>query len=156
MNVKIGIIIYSQTGNTLSVAERLKESLLNTGHTVSLERVEKEDQSAKNTVMLKQAPDISMYDHVIIGSPVQGFSLSPVMMAYLSQLPKMSDKKYACFVTQHFPKPWMGGRRAINQMVRLVGQKEGKVVTTGVVNWSNQAREEQISKIIAEFGAIQV
>lgn len=37
--MKIGIILHSQTGNTLSVANKLKEKLISLGHTVNLEQV---------------------------------------------------------------------------------------------------------------------
>jgi menaquinone-dependent protoporphyrinogen IX oxidase len=154
--MNIGIIIHSHTGNTLSVGERLKESLLSGGYTVSLEQVSavNEDPNAKEKVRLKSIPDISKYDYVITGAPVRAFSLSPVMVAYLSQLPGMDGKKVACFVTQHFPKPWMGGSRAIKQMVRFISQKGGKVTGTGNVNWTNKAREEQINDVLMRLGRI--
>jgi len=37
--MKIGIIVYSQTGNTLSVAEKLKEKLAVAGHSAEIEQV---------------------------------------------------------------------------------------------------------------------
>lgn len=147
--MKIGIIIHSHTGNTLSVGERLKESLATGGHTVQLEQVTavNEDPNSREPIRLKSIPDIVPYDAVIFGAPVRGFSLSPVMKAYLSQLTKLSGKKISCFVTEHFPKPWMGGNHSIKQMIRAIEQKGGKVAATGVVNWTSQAREEQIKEL---------
>lgn len=37
--MKVGIVVYSQTGNTLSVATKLKEKLAAAGHSVALEQV---------------------------------------------------------------------------------------------------------------------
>jgi len=37
--MKIGIILYSQTGNTYSVAQKLQEKLIAKGHSVDLERL---------------------------------------------------------------------------------------------------------------------
>ncbi len=37
--MKIGIIVYSQTGNTFSVAEKLKAKLTAAGHNVNIERL---------------------------------------------------------------------------------------------------------------------
>jgi len=37
--MNIGIIVYSQTGNTLSVAKKLEERLSAAGHSVNLEQV---------------------------------------------------------------------------------------------------------------------
>lgn len=154
--MKVGIIIYSRTGNTLSVAEKLKQSLLNAGHTVSIERItaENEDPNARGAVKLTQIPNISIYDHVILGAPVQGFSLSPIMKAYLSQLTNLNGRKIACYVTQNFPKAWMGGRQAIKQMVRGISQKGGSVMHTAHVNWTNKAREQQITGVVSELGEI--
>ena len=36
--MKIGIIVYSKTGNTYSVAEKLESSLAKAGHTVEIKR----------------------------------------------------------------------------------------------------------------------
>lgn len=153
--MKIGIIVYSRTENTLSVAERLKESYLNAGHTVNFERIaaENEDPSSKSEIRLTYIPDTSAYDCVIFGAPVQGFALSPIMKAYLSQLMNLNGKKIACFVTQHFPKRWMGGRQAIGQMVRLISKNGGVVLETDIVNWSSKGRETQICALIDKFDA---
>ncbi len=154
--MKIGIILHSHTGNTLSVGERLKDSLLAKGHSVQLERViaENEDPQAKGAIRLKNVPDISVYDYVIFGAPVRAFSLSPVMTAYLSQLQLMNGKKIACYVTQHFSKPWMGGSRALKQMGSIISQKGGMVIDTGDVNWTNKIREEQIKDVLKRLSRV--
>jgi menaquinone-dependent protoporphyrinogen IX oxidase len=154
--MRIGIIIHSHTGNTLSVGERLKEALIAKGYSVQLERVTavNEDPQSKERVRLKSIPDISTYDAIIIGAPVRAFSLSPVMKAYLAEIPQIKDKKVSCFVTEHFPKPWMGGNRAIKQILRFITQKGGIVSCTGVVNWSGKAREEQISDVLSKLSRI--
>ena len=151
-----GIILFSRTGNTLSVGEKLKEYLLAGKQAAALERVTavNEDPNSREKIKLKSIPDIAQYDYVIIGAPVQAFSLSPVMKAYLDQIPLIQGKKVACFVTQHFPKPWMGGNRALRQMTGLISQKGGKVIGTGNVNWTSKARENQINDLLAKLGNI--
>lgn len=152
--MNIGIIIYSRTGNTLSVGERIRESLLTGGHEVHLERVtaiNEDPNTTKEKIKLKSVPDIALYDYVIIGAPVQGFSLSPIMKTYLDQIHQLQGKKVACFVTQHFPKPWMGGSRALKQMVSIISQKSGKVTGSGNINWTNRAREEQINDLLVRL-----
>lgn len=69
--MKVGIIIHSHTGNTLSVAERLKEKLVAVGHQATIDQVTavNEDPSAK--VELKTMPDTSTYDALIFGAPVR-------------------------------------------------------------------------------------
>lgn len=151
--MNIGIIIYSLTGNTFSVAEKLQAALTAQGHTVELKRVTvvNETPNSRNNIALENTPSITAYDAVIFGAPVHGYSLSPVMSLYLKQLQALTGKEVAGFVTEHFPKPWMGGNHAIKQMVRLITQKGGMIMDTGVVNWTNRVREEQIKDIVVRF-----
>ncbi len=151
--MKTGIIIHSRTNNTLSVGEKLLNTLLAQGRTATLERVKavNEDPNLKENVHLASVPDIKAYDYIVLGAPVEAFSLSPVMKAYLAQLPSLRGKKVALFVTQYFPKAWMGGNRAIKQMVRHVTRLGGDVTNTAIVNWTNKAREEQIREAVVKL-----
>lgn len=154
--MKVGIIVHSHTGNTLFVAQKLTDRLRAAGHTVSLERVSaiNENPSAAAKVQLQSAPDITEYEAVIFGAPVRGFALSPVMKAYLSQLPVLGGKKAGGFVTQFFPYPWLGGNRAIEQMKGACQAKGFPLSTTGIVSWSSRRREMMISEVLrklAEF-----
>lgn len=153
--MKIGIIVHSHTGNTLSVAERLKDTLQESGHTVSLERVEavNEDPNSREKLQLKTIPEISKYDAVILGAPVRAFNLSPVMKAYLAQIPEIRGMKICCFVTQHLKMKWMGGNSSIKQMKTALKQRGAEVICTGIVNWSGDKREDQINYIIMAMNA---
>jgi NAD(P)H dehydrogenase (quinone) len=150
--VNIGIIVHSDTGNTYSVAQRILEELLREGHSVSLKKVIAIDDKQKDIrkIQLKTIPDVGAYDALIFGAPVRGFSLSPVLSAYLSQIPSLQGKKIECFVTQFFPYPWMGGNRAIKQMKDICQLKNGKVIETGIVNWSSKRRNEKIDFLVEE------
>jgi flavorubredoxin len=150
--VNIGIIVHSDTGNTYSVAKRILEALLREGHSVSLKKVIAIDDKQKDIrkIQLKTIPDVGAYDALIFGAPVRGFSLSPVLSAYLSQIPSLQGKQIECFVTQFFPYPWMGGNRAIKQMKDICQLKNGKVIETGIVNWSSKHRNEKIDFLVEE------
>jgi len=123
--MKIGIIVYSQTGNTLSVAEKLKEKLAIVGGRKSGDR----------TFQLETRPDVAQYDALVFGAAVEAFSLSPVLATYLRGISSLDSKRVACLVTQFFPYPWMGGIRAIRQMRELCESKGATVCGTAVVNW---------------------
>lgn len=154
--MKIGIIVFSQTGNTDSVARRLKEKLLAAGHSVSIERVIPVDDTPTDAskIQLRSRPEIGAYDGLIFASPVRGFSLSAVMAAYLMQLASLKNKKIGCYVTQFFPYPWMGGNRAIAQMKTICESKGGKVWDTAVVNWKNKRREEMMTDLIERLSEL--
>lgn len=147
--MNIGLIVHSQTGNTLSVAEKLTEKLEAAGHIVALEHVEPEGEVAPGAkeVNLKSAPDPTAYDAVLFGAPVHAFSLSPVMQAYLRGLPSLEGKRVACLVTQFFPFAWMGGSRSLRQMRKGCESKGGKVCGSGVVNWS-RGRDRRIAAVV--------
>ncbi|MDD3151084.1 MAG: flavodoxin domain-containing protein [Candidatus Gastranaerophilales bacterium] len=149
----IGIIVHSHTGNTLLVAQRLKEKFIEAGHFAKLDRVTavNEEPSASANVELETAPDISEYDAIIFAAPVRGFSLSPVMKKYLLQLSTLKGKKVGCFVTQFFPYEWMGGKSSIKQMKIICESKEANVYETGIINWSNKQREKKINDLMEKF-----
>jgi len=152
--MKIGIIVHSQTGNTLNVANRLKDKLMSLGHTVNLEQVtavDGKDKSASKNILLKSIPDTSSYDGLIFGAPVWGGSISPVMKAYLSQISSLQGKKVSCFVTHFFPFAFMGGDQAISQFKKCCEFKNGNVSETCVVNWSNKNREKNIAEVIEKL-----
>lgn len=154
--MKIGIIVHSHTGNTLSVGKRLQEVLTSSGHIAIIEQVKamNEDPNSRESIKLKSIPAIDQYEAIIVGAPVRGFSLSPVMKLYLEQLPLLQGKRIACFITEYFPKPWMGGNRALRQMEGAIVSKGGKVSDKGIVNWSAKQREEQIADVVSRLAGI--
>lgn len=154
--MKIGIIIHSHTGNTLSVAQKLKEELLTAGHSATLEQVTaiNDEQTDVSKIQLNKIPDVGAYDMLIFGAPVRGASLSPVIAAYLLQGASLKEKKVSCFVTEFFPFAWMGGNQAIQQMKRICEAKGAKVYETGVVNWSSLQRKKKIADTVKKLSRL--
>lgn len=147
--MKIGMIVHSQTGNTLSVAQKLQEKLSAAGHEVTLEHLKTigEVSPGQQNVRFENVPGTEDYDVLVFGSPVQAFSLAPGMKAYMKQLPSLGGRDVALLVTQHFRYKWMGGKRAVRQLTRLCEEVGGNVCEAGIVNWSNRRREEQIVEV---------
>jgi NAD(P)H dehydrogenase (quinone) len=151
----IGLIVYSQTGNTYSVATKLQEKLSAAGHSATLERMEVVgDVSPGQTVEFKTLPDAGKYEALVFGSPVQAFSLCQAMVEYLEQAPSLQGKKVACLVTQAFPYPWLGGNRAIRQMKGACESKGATVCGSGIVNWMKRRREQQIDEVVDELSSL--
>ena len=151
-----GIIVYSHTGHTLSVAQKLEQAIKAAGHAVSLERVEPVDDNPNSNapVQLKSMPDVLQYDAVIFASPVHAFSLARAMKTYLSQLPDMTGKKVSCFVTQQLKWPWMGGYHVVRQITEVCRAKGAEIISSGVVNWSRKNRERQIDDIVRRLSIL--
>ena len=154
--MKIGIIIYSQTGNTFSVAQKLQKKLITEGHLVDLEKIKvvgKVTPRVKN-IKFENLPDAGQYDALVFGSPVQAFSLSSPMSAYLAQVTSLEGKKVALLATQQFPYPWMGGNRTIGQMKKLCESKGAFVTGSGIINWSKSNREQRIVEVIDKLSKL--
>jgi hypothetical protein len=154
--MKIGLIVYSQTGNTLQVANKLMEALTATGQDVRLEQITAvlNDPKTLGKPAITFAPDPNPYDRLCFAAPVQAFSLCAVMKAYLAQMPTLEGKPVACFVTQNFARPWLGGNHAIRQMTAAIAQKGGRLGSTGIINWSNPLRDEQIEHLISLLSSV--
>jgi len=155
--MNIGIIVFSKTGNTLSVAEKLRDTLLETGHKVALKQVTASndvERDPKKTV-LTNPPSADGYDMLVFATPVYGGRLPAAMQAYLQGITSLEGKLVAGFVTQAFPFAWMGGNQTINGMEKLLQVKGGKLTATGVVNWMfSGKRKALIAETVGKIAAI--
>jgi len=153
--MKIGMIVHSQTGNTLSVAKKLEENLSAAGHEVTLEHLKTVGGVAPGAkdVQFESVPSTEGYDALVFGSPVQAFSLAPGMSAFMKQLPSLQGREVALLVTQALPFKWMGGNRAVRQMTKHCEGLGASVCESGIVNWANKRREEMITEVADRLGA---
>ncbi|KYC51321.1 MAG: NAD(P)H dehydrogenase (quinone) [Candidatus Methanofastidiosum methylothiophilum] len=153
--MKIGLIVYSKTGNTYEVSQKLEKNLSEAGHSVNIERIEIDDENQRDLskIRVKSPPGISKYEAIIFGAPVNAFSLCPEMTVYMSQLPTLKGKKIACFVTKGLPLAGTGGNQAISKMKNLCESKGGSVSGTGIVIW-NKDRDKQITNMADEFNKL--
>ena len=153
--MKIGIIVHSQTGHTLSVAEQLKEKLAAAGHSVNIEKITPVDPKQTNPkkVQIVKLPDLSVYDALVFGAPINAFNVSPPMKAYLEKLPSLNGKKIACFVTKGLPLDATGGSQGISRMKSAFEAKGGTVVGTGIIHWSG-GRDKKIAEVTEHFSKL--
>lgn len=153
--MKIGIIVYSQTENTYSVALKLQDKFSTDGNEVDVQRVvTKGDTSPQaKDVEFQNAPEVAEYDTIIFGAPVHAFNLAPAMTAYLEQIPSLQNKKIACFVTKGLPFNWTGGNKAISKMKEICQSKGGTVVGTDIIIWRGNT-DEKIEGLIRKFSVL--
>lgn len=150
--MKIGIIVYSQTGHTLSVAVKLKEALSAAGHTVSLEQVETVEpvRMYAANAQLKTKPQIDTYDALVFCAHVQGGALAPPMESYLEQITSLQGKTVACLVTGIFPAGW-GRNQTVAQMIETCQSKGATVCGSGSVGWWSLRRRQQIAAVVEDL-----
>ncbi|MBI5679643.1 MAG: flavodoxin [Methanobacterium sp.] len=153
--MKIGIIVHSQTGHTNEVAQKLQEKLSAALDEVEIQqlRLEGGQQVSNENSKIENPPDVSAYDALIFGAPVQAFSLSKVMNIYLEQIPSLQDKKIALFVTKGLRFEWTGGTRAIGQMKKICQSKGGIIMGTGIIVWNKQ-RDGKIDEVAQKFSEL--
>ncbi len=144
--MKIGIIIHSQTGHTLYVAEKICERFLAAGHTAAIERITASNEREQNVdlIELTSKPKVDGYDILILGAPVHGFALSPVMQAYLRQIQIPDGVAVNGFVTQFFPSPILGGNQAIKGMRNICDSKGAAINKSQIINWVNPKRRQKL------------
>jgi len=105
-------------------------------------------------IEFEKSPDVNKYDALVFGSPVEAFSLSPVMMNYLKQIAPMKGKKIACFVTKALPFHWTGGNRAVGTIKKLSESKGASVLGSGIVVWREKHRKERIAEVVERLGKL--
>lgn len=148
--MKIGIIVYSQTGTTKSVMEQLKERLAAAGHQVALESVETAGDVAPGpgAVELSSAPDATLYDAVVFASPVQAFSLAPAMKAYMDQMGSLEGKRAACLVTKRLPGKWTGGYAAVRRIRKRCQERGATIGPSEIIVWSHKDRDRLVAEAV--------
>jgi NAD(P)H dehydrogenase (quinone) len=151
--MNIGIIVHSQTGNTMTVSEKLRSALREKGHKVTIEKlaVIGNYEQSYESIHFESFPNLEKYDAIIFASLVQAFALSPFMKKYLTQIDSLKGKSVSCFVTEYFPYRWMGGNNAVNKMVEICTSKHATILTTAIINWSNKKRDHQIEELVSQF-----
>ncbi len=152
----IGIVVYSQTGNTRLAGERLKELLEDQGHQATLHQIagDSDADTGENGSLPSGAPAVQNYEGLVFGSPVHAFSVAPAMQKYLSQLPQMEDRPVACFVTKQLPFYRAGGTQALARMEKLCRARGARVLGNTVVFWNRSPRDEHIRQCMEELVAL--
>ncbi|MBN2392025.1 MAG: NAD(P)H-dependent oxidoreductase [Anaerolineae bacterium] len=153
--MNIGIIVYSLSGHTLTVATRLKEILSADGHEVTLERVETVGPAKPQfeNAELKTKPVAAAYDALVFACPVRGGTIPSPMKRYLEQLPSLQGKQVACLVTHFFQREW-GANQVLAAMQTLCESKGATVRGVGEVRWFSLHRKQQIAEVVEELGRL--
>ena len=140
------IVIYSETGNTRLVAIKINEIK----KVDLLEIIPENDDPNITSPVFKKKPDVKSYDHIILGSPVHGFTLPHVTKTYLTQT-RFDGKTVDLFITHFFPFAWMGGNQTLKLMKWMVEQQGGIVGKVTCINWKNKKREKDIETLVSSY-----
>ncbi|NTV89392.1 MAG: flavodoxin family protein [Clostridiales bacterium] len=147
--MKIGLIIFSRTGNTWTAAEKLRDKLAEAGHEVGLERITLDEASLKpgtppDKIVLTSMPDPGKYEALVFGGPVEGFTISQVVKLYFTKIGPLQGKKTAVLITQAAPFAWIGGTKAVKQLLEMCASKGAVTVGSGLIGWAGGNREKRL------------
>jgi flavodoxin len=148
IDMKVGIIVYSQTGNTYEVAEKLEEKISSSDHTVKLDRITIQGKPSATDIKFENKPEVGPYDVIVFGAPVQGFNLAVVMKKYLEEIGSLNGKKIHLFITKGMSNKWSGGNGAIKKMKKISEEKGATVGETGIIFWKKKHRERMTNEVI--------
>jgi len=147
--MKIGIIVYSYTNNTLTIANQLKTALIDKGYDVGIESIKASNEDPNNThIVLTQTPNLNPYDTVIFASCVRGFNCAPILREYIKQCDSLKGVKCAGFVSQYFPWDALGGNQALNAMKTLIESKNGQFYPLGSIHVKSRQKDNQVNDLI--------
>lgn len=154
--MKICILVNSMTGNTLSIAEKLKVKLEENKHLVNIEKIEpiggeNINETDISKINFENIINPNDYELIIIGSPVRGFSITFTLKSYLDKIESFNNIKTLLFVTHALPFAWLGGKQAIKQIQNICEKKNANILNTAIIDWKNKKREEQIESLVNDF-----
>jgi len=141
--MNIGIVVYSETGNTLALCERARDLFAADGHDVTLARITADVSGGVRT--LRDAPDASACDLVLLGTPVQAFSLPLPVRQYLLDATFREGVRFGILVTQFFKADWLGGTRTVKQAAALVARCHPLFYGSAIVHVRSRRRNDQIN-----------
>jgi len=155
--MRIALVVHSKTGNSRSVADKVNVALSNLGHEVTIFSLSplNPDVSKVSDVKLSSMPEVKGFDALILGAPVWGFTLSPVMQYYIANTVFPPSMAVYVFVTQYFPFAFLGGNNAIRGYEKLLSGKKQKVKKAYIIGWSNQKkREKSLGLILTDLPSL--
>ncbi|HAV20025.1 MAG TPA: hypothetical protein DCX17_03260 [Firmicutes bacterium] len=142
--MEIGILVYSETGHTISVIDAFKKAN-EASHVIDIFRI---STNASKTSISNIPTTIKKYERLIIAGPVQGFSLCAPLILAIKEIGDFGDKKMDILLTQHFRWAALGGNRALRQAQTEIIFRHGNVEKSTIVHWSSRHREDQIQQAI--------
>jgi len=154
-DVHVGVIVYSHTGHTLTVAEKLGEKLSERGYAITLVELKTVAPLKMGDAIarLRSMPAVDAYDAVVFACPVRGGMPAPPMRSYLEGLPTLEGKRVACLVTGVLPAAW-GREQTLAQMAALCEGKGATVVGLGSLWWLCLNRRQQTRDVVDHLSSL--
>ncbi len=147
--MNVALVVFSQTGNSATVARTIASALRDKGHTADVHLLRTADKVSPGTrtVTFTDTPDISGADALILGGPVWAFRASPPLRSYAAGLSSLEGKKAALFVTHGLPLPFAGHGRALWVLERRLRDVGADVVAKEAVLCFMKPKEQRMKEV---------
>jgi NAD(P)H dehydrogenase (quinone) len=152
----IGIFVHSQSGHSSAIGMAITGKLREKGHEVDIQLILPAGRvrpRMKHVELRDDVPDMSSYDAIVFGGPIWGFTASPVVTAFIKEIPKLKGKKTLCYSTSGFPTAISGAKRSLNKLNSLLEEIEATVIEGEAVFWGlwcSKNKMETIAQKICE------
>jgi multimeric flavodoxin WrbA len=114
----------------------------------AVDLIKLEALNPKDNPTLLHAPDIKAYDEIILGTPVRGFQLPPVMVEFIKTIDNRGIP-LSLFVTHHFKPDCLGGNQTINQFKKLA--KTHQIKEIEIISWRAKNKDARIASLLSKF-----
>lgn len=151
--MKIGIVIYSQSGITAKVAKTLASALSAKGHDVytTLLRTIGKVKPGSTDFEIRNAPSPDEFDAIVVAGPVWAFTINSVILKYVRGLGKLSGKKALCFVTKGLPFLWTGGGRALKALEAELSLSDAILQPGVIINRMKTGKDDTLRPYIEQM-----
>lgn len=154
--MKIGIVVYSHSGNTMKVARQLQKKLEAQGHQAGVKPIQVQNSQPTNRmeqIIITESPSVEEDEALVLAAPVWAFSLCPVMRVYLGQLKDQKGKPCLSFVTQAAPFSWLGGKKAL-RILKEAAEKAGlNTLEQGCLGWKGRDLEGRMETLTSQLAS---
>ena len=148
--MNVAVVVFSETGKTLKLAELAREKLLADGHSVQLTRLQTDPvfdskhNLPEDQIKFTNLPDLGSASVLIFGTPVWAFRPCAAGRKALRDLgPQLKGKSVLPFITHGFPWAWLTGTSSANALRRLAADFGAKALAGVVLSGSMKKGEER-------------
>lgn len=116
--MKVGIMLYSQSGHTALFGKEIYNCLIKAEIDTDIKMLRPKGvlKPFSRDVELRNIPETNEYDVLLIGGPVMVMKPSPVILSFIKDIDSLKGRKALSFVTHCLPFKFMGANQAIKKM----------------------------------------
>jgi len=147
--MNIGIFVHSQSGHCSALGMAVTQKLRALGHDVDIQLIQpvgRVHPRMKHVELRGDVPDVSGYDILVFGGPIWGFTASPVVSAFIKEIPSLKGKKTLCFTTSGFPGPLSGAKAGHKKLATELEELGATVLEGEALFWGLMAGKSKIDK----------